>query len=159
MKIYLVQHGDSLAKEIDPERSLSEQGMKDVKSLGCFLSLLNIDVAHLYHSGKFRAQQTAEHLAVNIAIKHGIESRTGLDPLDDVIPMAKELNQSNQNLMLVGHLPFMDKLISQLVTNNEHHSLVSFEPGSMVCLEKTEEHHWRIAWMIRPELLGSLALD
>lgn len=153
MKIYLVQHGDSLPKEIDPERPLSEQGKKDVKSLSEFLSLLKIEVSHVYHSGKLRAQQTAEILEANILVKEGIEPRAGLDPLDNVILLAKEINQYHQDLILVGHLPFMDKLVRYLVTKNEHCPLVSFEPGSIVCLEKTEEKHWCIAWMIRPELL------
>lgn len=154
MKIYLVQHGDSLPKEIDPERPLSEQGRKDVKSLGGFLSLLKIEISHLYHSGKLRAQQTAEILVANISVKEGIEPRAGLDPLDDVILLSKEINQYQQDIMLVGHLPLMDKLVRQLVTQNEHCPLVSFEPGSIVCLEKTDEEQWCIAWMIRPELLG-----
>ncbi|CAM2944490.1 phosphohistidine phosphatase SixA [Legionella pneumophila] len=115
MKIYLVQHGDSLDKDIDPERPLSDQGQKDIQLLSNFLSPLKIEVSCVYHSGKLRAQQTAESLSGHIFSKNGVESRAGLEPLDDVIPLAKEINQLKQNMMFVGHLPFMNKLVSQLV--------------------------------------------
>ncbi|MFO8544209.1 hypothetical protein SC406_11455 [Legionella pneumophila serogroup 1] len=44
-------------------------------------------------------------------------------------------------------------LVSQLVVEDEHQILVSFEPGSLVCLDKADGLDWCIAWMIRPELL------
>ncbi|HAU4273430.1 TPA: phosphohistidine phosphatase SixA [Legionella pneumophila] len=153
MKIYLVQNGDSLDKDIDPERPLSDQGQKDIQLLSNFLSLLKIEVSCVYHSGKLRAQQTAESLSDHIFSKNGVESRAGLDPLDDVIPLAKEINQLKQNMMFVGHLPFMNKLVSQLVAEEEHRILVSFKPGSLVCLDKADGINWCIAWMICPELL------
>ncbi|HHL3493305.1 TPA: phosphohistidine phosphatase SixA [Legionella pneumophila] len=153
MKIYLVQHGDSLDKDIDPERPLSDRGQKDIQLLSNFLSPLKIEVSCVYHSGKLRARQTAESLSGHIFSKNGVESRTGLDPLDEVIPLAKEINQLKQNIMFVGHLPFMNKLVSQLVVEDEQQILVSFEPGSLVCLDKADGLDWCIAWMIRPELL------
>ena len=30
MKLYLVQHAKAASKEVDPERSLTEQGLKDI---------------------------------------------------------------------------------------------------------------------------------
>ena len=56
--------------------------------------------------------------------------------------------------MLVGHLPFMAGLVSRLVAGREDAGLVAFEPGSVVCLQRTDEHAWTIAWMLRPRLLA-----
>ncbi|HHO3331627.1 hypothetical protein [Legionella pneumophila] len=36
MKIYLVQHSDSLDKDIDPERPLSDQSQKDIQLLSIY---------------------------------------------------------------------------------------------------------------------------
>lgn len=81
MKIYLVQHGDSLDKDIDPERPLSDQGQKDIQLLSNFLSPLKIEVSCVYHSGKLRAQQTAESLSGHIFSKMALSPGQGLSRL------------------------------------------------------------------------------
>jgi phosphohistidine phosphatase len=55
--------------------------------------------------------------------------------------------------MVVGHLPFMAKLVSHLVTGDDSPTLVAYQPGAVVCLELIEKD-WQINWMVRPELLG-----
>jgi len=37
MQIYLVQHGESKPEEIDPERTLTESGSRDVHKIADFL--------------------------------------------------------------------------------------------------------------------------
>lgn len=152
MKIYLLQHGDSLAKDIHPERPLSERGETDIEFLGRFLSPLNIKVACVLHSGKLRAKQTAEKLAETLAIQCRIEARRGLEPLDEVTPIVNELNQLTEDLMLVGHMPFLDKLVSLLIAHDENIPIVLFKPGSMVCLERVDAKNWHINWMMSPQL-------
>jgi phosphohistidine phosphatase len=56
--------------------------------------------------------------------------------------------------MVVGHLPFMAKMVSYLVTGNEDSNIVAFKPGSVVCLQQDAEEHWQIQWMLRPDILG-----
>ena len=64
MKLYLVQHGKSKAKEEDPERSLNANGVPDIKKVSNFLdSYTKVHVANILHSGKLRALQTAKILA------------------------------------------------------------------------------------------------
>ena len=52
MKLYLVQHGEACAKEIDPERPLTEQGQADIDRLAVFLKAAGIQVERVIHSGK-----------------------------------------------------------------------------------------------------------
>ncbi len=33
MKVYLVQHGEAESKEVNPQRPLTEQGMRDVQRI------------------------------------------------------------------------------------------------------------------------------
>ena len=54
--------------------------------------------------------------------------------------------------MLVGHLPFMGKLVAGLVAGDEHKPVAAFVPGTVVCLERNEANHWTIVWMVRPAL-------
>jgi phosphohistidine phosphatase len=54
---------------------------------------------------------------------------------------------------LVGHLPFMARLASLLLTRDPKAEIVAFQPGTVLCLEG-EGGTWRVAWMLRPELLA-----
>ena len=152
MKIYLVQHGDSLSKEINSERPLSQIGEQDVERLINSIRHLDIQVSYLYHSGKLRAEQTAKILQSSINIKKSVEAIKGLDPLDSLTMIENILSGDNQNIMLVGHLPFLNRLVSKLIVNDENRQLVSFEPGTMVCLESQDMQNWVINWMIQPKL-------
>lgn len=152
MKIYLVQHGESLGKEIDPQQSLTQKGTTEIEHLSHFLSHKKIGIARLLHSGKRRAEQTASILATNLAFSEQIEFHQGLEPLDDVNPIVTEINQQQHNMMLVGHMPFIGKLIGKLVMLDEDTSLVAFVPGTIVCLERTNEGKWLINWIKRPDI-------
>jgi hypothetical protein len=52
-----------------------------------------------------------------------------------------------------GHLPFLGKLVSLLVTGSEENEIVEFHFGSVVCIERRDDGRWKVAWMITPTLL------
>ncbi len=60
MRLYLVQHGDALSKDLDPKRPLSAKGRRDVARLGEELARSTLTVERILHSGKLRAKETAE---------------------------------------------------------------------------------------------------
>ena len=153
MKLYLVQHGDSLEKESDPERPLSAKGIKEIEMLAEFLSTRMPMVSTIFHSGKLRAKQTAELVALKISSNNGVQKLFGIEPTDPIAPMAYEIESWSEDTMLAGHLPFMSKLVSKLTTGDESIPIVNYEPGSIVCLEKIIEKKWLIQWMLRPTLL------
>ena len=37
MKLYLMQHGDALQKDVDPDRPLSPRGRRDIEKIAAFL--------------------------------------------------------------------------------------------------------------------------
>jgi phosphohistidine phosphatase len=152
MKLYLMQHGDALAKDIDPDRSLSETGLADVERVASFLTG-RIEISRVMHSGKTRARQTAEFFERLIVSEQPGEAISGIKPNDSVEAFAQQVENWNEDTLVVGHLPFMAKLVSWLVTGSADASIVSYRPGSIVCLETTEDGHWQVQWIIRPELL------
>ncbi len=154
MRIYLVRHGDALPADADPERPLSALGRSQVERVATFLGRAGIRVGTVAHSGKTRARQTAELLAAMVAAKGRIEGRTGMDPLDPALPLADEAETWKEDVMLVGHLPFMGKLASRLIAEGEDREVVAFQPGSVACLERKGATGWTLAWLIRPELLA-----
>jgi phosphohistidine phosphatase len=154
MKVYLVQHGDALPKEVDPERPLSEKGRADVERIASFLGRSGLRVSRILHSGKQRAEQTAELLAAAVGSGDGVDQVSGINPLDPTDHLAQGVGEWTDDTMVVGHLPFMGKLASRLVAGDEAASVVMFTPGTVICLERGEQGSWSIAWMIRPELVA-----
>jgi len=154
MKLYLVQHGEALSDEVDPARPLSDAGREDVRNMAAFLAARPLALARVAHSGKLRARQTAEILAAALAPGRPVEPRAGLNPNDPPEDLARELAKWNEDVMVVGHLPFMGRLAALLVSGEQHGDLVAYRPGSVVCLERDSGDGWTVAWMLRPELLG-----
>jgi len=148
MKVYLVQHAKPKSKEEDSDRPLSNEGKNDIIKIVKFLPQLNIK--KVLHSSKLRAQQTAEILAKSL--KAEVINGDALEPLADPAIWAQRLDKESEDVMLVGHLPHLAKLASQLLTQNQEKPVISFKQGGIVCLEKTD-HGWEVAWMVTPELL------
>lgn len=156
MKLYLVQHGECVAEEVDPSRPLTEPGKADVEKMANFLKRAGISIEIIWHSTKLRAKQTAHLLGEILLPSQGIWEKEGLAPNDPVDPVKEEiLNQGLENLMIVGHLPLLSKLVSLFLTGSETHPVVRFRQGGIVCLEQDEKGNWAITWMMIPDLLKS----
>jgi len=155
MKLYLVQHGEACAKEVNHDRPLTEQGQMDIDRLAAFLKQPGIQVERVIHSGKLSAQQTAERLAK--AIAEGVELETSglINPNDNPKAFDWQSESWDRDTLIVGHLPFMAKLVSHLLIEDDTRLITAYRPGSIVCLEHTDETGWQINWMLRPELLRS----
>jgi phosphohistidine phosphatase len=155
MRIYLVQHGEAASEEVDPRRSLTEKGVKDVEKVASFVKPLRLRVDSIWHSGKTRAVQTADILATSIILNRHLLQRSGLAPNDPVGPIVEELASFHEDLMIVGHLPFLSRLASALAAGDESREIVAFRQGGMVCLGKEAAggSRWKIEWMVVPDLL------
>lgn len=152
MALYLVQHGLSLPKEQDPEQGLSEPGIREVQRIAEVARGYQISVSGIHHSGKKRAYQTAEIFAEALAPKDGIQEINGLNPMDNVATLAPYLN-SDTNLMLVGHLPFMEKLVSLLTAGNSERRIFKFQNSGIVCMDQDRGNSaWYIKWTLMPRI-------
>jgi len=156
MRLFLVQHGNALPKDVDSERGLSERGKQDVVNVAAFLAGGSVQVERIFHSGKKRAWETAELFRVCLIGDGHFDERDGIAPLDPVVDVAEEIQNLSKDTMFVGHLPFVGKLVAHLIAGNENIGVVSFTPGTVVCLERDGNDIWSVAWMVRPELLKSL---
>ena len=153
MKLYLAQHGEALSRQEDPERPLSEQGVQDVRAVAAFLGDSGIRVVRVWHSGKRRAAQTAQILAKTVQAKGRNEGIDGISPNDPVGEFATDADVWDEDTLVVGHLPFMSRLVSLLTTGDADTLLVLYQPGSLVCLERVDAERWVIIGMIRPDML------
>lgn len=153
MRLYLVQHGEALSKQVDPGRPLSPKGERDVAQLTETLNKAGAIVDRILHSGKMRAHQTAEILAEILLVRGETEAVEGINPNDPVQEFCSKIQKLKHDTMVVGHLPFLAKLVSYLTTGKEDLDIVAYEPGSVVCLEQDAEQQWRICWMQRPDFI------
>jgi phosphohistidine phosphatase len=159
MKLYLVQHGDAVAKDIDPERPLSDRGQQDVRAMAGFLRQAGVRARCVQHSGKRRAEQTAATLAAAVLMEGRPRAVPGIAPNDDVGVFASSIADWTQDTLVVGHLPFMARLVALLLTGDAERERVCYRPGTVVCLERSEASGWCLSWMLGPELLVAAARD
>ena len=157
MRVYLVQHGESKSEEEDPQRGLTDKGIGEVQNVADFLRPLKLAVDAIWHSDKARAQQTGELLAGAVWTRYRLVQREGLGPKDQVAATKEALEQTGGDLMIVGHLPFLGKLVALLVTGSEKNEIVEFGFGGVVCVERRDDKKWKVAWMVTPSLLRARA--
>ena len=150
MRLYLARHGDY---ELDRTKALdvlSEKGITDITQLANSLKQRNLHVRRIWHSEKNRARQTAEILAQGVICDELPVVHAGINPEDDVTIIASEIVHEPDDILIVGHLPFMNKLVSQLVTGNINAEIIHFETGTLVCLEQKGKMQWMIDWVMTP---------
>jgi len=150
MKVYIVQHGLSMSEEMDPEKALSPEGKKQSRHVAEFLREKTIRVDAIWHSPKKRAAQTA-HILAEILDCPDTQERKDLNPLDPVGNIPGEIESLDKNLMIVGHLPFLEKLASVLLSGTENNQFISIRNSGVICLEYTDT--WKLLWTVVPELL------
>ena len=153
MYAYLVQHGKAKPAEEDPNRGLSEEGRDEVMRIAEFLGGLRITVSLIEHSGKARAEETAHILATSMRCTSGPCHTTGLKPSDDPRETVNFLRVYTDDVLIVGHLPHLDRLTSLLLTGNPDSRPVQFKNGGVVCLEKDHSGVWSVVWAVVPDLL------
>jgi phosphohistidine phosphatase len=150
MKLYIVQHGISLSEEVDPEKSLSPDGEEQSRKIAEFLKEKSVHVDVLWHSPKKRAVQTAHILSETVASPE-VQERKDLNPRDPVGPIREVIEPMEKNLMIVGHLPFLQKLVSLLLSGTEDDQFISIKNSGVICLEYADS--WKVSWAVTPELL------
>jgi phosphohistidine phosphatase len=153
VKLYLIQHGEATTDEVDPSRPLTARGRSDVQKIASFLKGAGVGPRLILHSGKTRARQTAEIIAAQLGPDCQVKERGGLAPNDPVKEIVSEISGMTNDLMIVGHLPFLGKVASALLSGAESKNVVAFRQGGVVCLQRTENQTWQVAWMVTPELL------
>ena len=152
MKLYLVQHAKAASKEVDPQRALTEEGLREIQKVAAFIKPLALSVDYLWHSGKKRAQQTAGCLAEVFTINNENIAHDGLAPNDEVRVVENQVMSLRQDVMIVGHLPFLSKLTSLLLTGSETSETVAFRNAGIICLVCTDDK-WHIDWIITPQVI------
>ena len=147
--IYLVRHGDALPATEHPDRPLSSAGRAAIEQVARLAKHRNLEIAAIHHSGILRARQTAEILGEHLVPPFGVAQRSGLLPDDDPAIVKAELDSDETSVMLVGHLPYMNRLAGLLVAADPNRVVVAFAAATMVCCSGGGGQ-WKIVWKLTP---------
>jgi phosphohistidine phosphatase len=150
MNLYLVRHGRYTPLDVSMSCPLSLEGRAEISRLAHYFSTLRLKVPAIFHSAKLRAKQTAE-IVKGAMDDAQCEFLEGLEPNDAIQPMLKLINSRVDDLMLVGHLPFIARLTDQLLSVDDELNLVDYQPGTAVCLSN-DSGQWCIQWVLRSSI-------
>lgn len=152
-RVYLMQHGEAVEKEVNPDRPLTENGRLTTRRMGMFLRDNHIPILEIWHSPKTRARETAQVIAECVNSSIPMKELEELEP--DVPPkkICKILSEGEvDNILIVGHLPHLSRLVSLLVVGDADKEIVQFEKSGIVCIESEEIGTGIIRWMLIPSL-------
>jgi phosphohistidine phosphatase len=153
MFLYLVQHAEAKREEEDPARDLTEKGRLDIENIAHHLKRLNVQVEQIWHSGKTRAQSTAEVLAKHLQPPAGVSEAPGLAPMDDPGIWAGRIAKMEEDILLVGHLPHLARLAAILTCGDNQGNVINFQMGGVVRLRRMGASQWAVDWMLVPEII------
>lgn len=152
MALYLVQHGRSLPKTEDPDPGLSPEGKRETERIAGVAAGYSVNVSAIVHSGKKRARETATILSSALSPAGGVQAQSGMNPMDDVRFFSEQL-RLDQDIMLVGHLPFLDRLIGLMITGNPDNLVFKLQNSGILCLDRAPDViHPVIRWALMPAI-------
>lgn len=141
-----MRHGQAASPQVDPEQGLTAEGRTEIEQLAARLATQEISPAHVFHSEKTRAQQTAHIMTNTLAPSNNPQMKKGLKPNDDPGDLLDEIESWDTDTLVVSHLPFVPGLLS-LLTGQQYG--MGYAPGTIFCLNK-ENGSWQIEWVESP---------
>ena len=150
MKLYLMRHGEALSPDIDPEQGLSGNGKDRIEALAKHLQQQNLTFQSVFHSEKKRAMQTAEIMARVLTPNIKPQVMDGIKPNDNPALVVPEMDSWNKDTLVTTHLPFLPNLVTLLTGQDVFLSAITFETGTIICLEKGHNDTWTLKWSSAP---------
>ena len=146
-RLYLVQHGQAETTTDYLDRPLSEVGRATTDHVAAWAARHGLRVNEIWHSGRLRAKQTADIFAQRLCTSSGAVARDGMNPHDDVRAFGEKLIDAPDSLMIVGHLPFLSRLVGLLVAGDPEMIVVRFSNSGIVGLD-FDGGHWMASCVI-----------
>jgi phosphohistidine phosphatase len=161
MNIFILRHGVAVEPgtpgyESDSERPLIPKGERRLRSAGAAMEKLELSFDLILSSPFVRARQTAEIVAGELKLKKRLEFFEGLVPGGNpkaLIHALNELKPAPENVLLVGHEPYLSRLISLLVSGDADAAAIEMKKGGLCKLEAAALRHGqcaRLTWLLTP---------
>ncbi len=166
MNLFLLRHG--LAVDRDPQsfpddarRPLTLKGEDRVRLVAEAMQALELTFDGIFASPFLRSRQTAEIVATGLGLRRELECRPELMPTGDPKALVRFINRcAPENLLLVGHEPYLSRFLSQLISGQEA-AVMDLKKGGLAKLETTQKLRYdrcaTLNWLLTPRQLGLLA--
>jgi phosphohistidine phosphatase len=136
MNLYILRHGIAVEHgaagyENDDERPLTGKGERKMWSIAEAIKALGISFDTILSSPLVRAHQTAEIVAESLKCKKRLELTDTLSPQPSAKPLIEYLQEQGaiDDVLLVGHEPFLSQFISLLISGDTETSVLLKKGG------------------------------
>ena len=167
MNLYILRHGIAVdhgtpGYENDADRPLTPEGEHKLGRIARAMRSLELGLDLILTSPYARARQTAERVAEVLKLEKKLEFTDTLTPGGDsraLIELISRHPKAPENVLLVGHEPYLSGLVSLLVAGKEGFWVV-FKKGGLCKLTIDSLEHCRCAalvWLLTPKQMGLMA--
>ena len=167
MNLYILRHGIAVEPgtpgyEKDADRPLTPEGERKLLQIAEAMEALDLTFDLFLSSPYLRARQTAELVAESLKARKKLEYSDCLAPGGNAKKLVETLNRLQpppDNVLLVGHEPYLSGLISLLISGETTLAVVMKKGG--LCKLATEAlKHGRCAtleWLLTPKQMARMA--
>ena len=167
MNLYVLRHGlavdhGAAGYPNDKDRPLTPKGKRKLRKIANAMEALKLQFDLILSSPYTRARQTAEIVAECLNQRRKLEFSEDLVPsgsAEDLIQYLNRLKSRTEDVMLVGHEPYLSSLISLLVSGDSDCRVV-MKKGGLCKLSAESLKHGRCAaleWLLTPKQMGAMA--
>jgi len=160
MNLYLLRHGiavepGTVGYESDSERPLTDKGKDRLRAAARAMEELGLSFDLILSSPFLRAKQTAEIIAKDLKLRKKLAFSDDLTPAGNPRLLIQQLNQFRpepESVLLVGHEPYLGKLLALLAAGNTSLE-IDFKKGGLCKLEAEFLLYGRCAklvWLLTP---------
>jgi phosphohistidine phosphatase len=160
MNLYLLRHGIAAEPgvagfEPDSERPLTAKGENRLRTTARAMAELELSFDLILSSPFRRAKQTAEIIAKHFKLRKILAFSDDLAPGGNPRLLIQQLNRFRpepENVLLVGHEPYLGKCIALLAAGNASLDM-NFKKGGLCKLEVESLLYGRcakLAWLLTP---------
>jgi phosphohistidine phosphatase len=155
MRLSLLRHGIAAARgkpeyENDSERPLTPKGERQMRRIAKGIRASGLSYDLILSSPYVRAKQTAEIVAQVLSAPEGILVAEALTPESNprqLIDALRTDHHEQQDVLLVGHEPYLSRLISILLTGGPNLS-VTMKRGGLCALDVESLRFGRCATLL-----------
>jgi phosphohistidine phosphatase len=153
--VVLMRHGEALPTFAHPERPLTRHGRAEAMESARWIAERVDGVAEVRHSSLLRSRQTAEIVAEELAragCRRPELREAALGPGADPDTIAGDLGLDPRPVVLVGHVPFLDRLVHDMAGTSVLERLGTFGTAMALCLVRRDSA-WELDWIFAPETI------
>ncbi len=142
----------------DAERPLTDEGMKEMKKIARGMEKLGLRFDRVLSSPYVRARQTAEIVAKILDMEDKLQLCEFLkaEEAPQTLILALKKMTSSENVLLVGHEPFLSGAISILLTGRTADVAIDMKKGGLCKLEVDFSNRAPVTtlkWLLTPRQL------